>query len=360
MKILHIHTKMVSGGIEAIICGLANEMAKSQDVTVCTIFKPTESDVFYERLSPAVKKLNCGKEKFGFSIKEIFKVYQLIRKHKYEVVHIHGCFQYYFLSVLLLHRKVKFFYTIHSDAAMENLNTTSIFIGFKTFCFRKGWMKAITISSESKKSFTNLYHCDSQLISNGVPMTTPNASNPTVDQYRFSPLTKVFVHPGRISEAKNQVVLCQAFANLLKQNKDVVLLIAGMPEDKQILAEMKPYFNNRIVYLGERKDVIDLLAKADAFCLPSIWEGLPVSLLEALSVGCVPICSPVGGIVNVIQNGENGLLSKSSSLEDYTEALNRYLAYSEKDMDALKKRVKVSFEPYNIKNTAKKYIEFYK
>ena len=351
---------MVSGGIEAIICGLANEMAKLQDVTVCTIFKPTETDVFYERLIPSVKKLNCGKEKFGFSIKEIFKVYQLIRKHEYEVVHIHGCFQYYFLSVLLLHRKVKFFYTIHSDATMENLNTTSIFRGFKAFCFRKGWMKAVTISPESKKSFTDLYHCDSQLISNGVPMTTPNANNPTVAKYRFTSQTKVFVHPGRISEAKNQVVLCQAFANLLKQNKDVVLLIAGMPEDTQILAEMEPYFNDRIVYLGERKDVIDLLAKADAFCLPSIWEGLPVSLLEALSVGCVPICSPVGGIVSVIKDSENGLLAKSSSLEDYTAALNRYLDYSDKEIDAFKQRSIASFAPYNITNTAKKYIEFYK
>lgn len=48
------------------------------------------------------------------------------------------------------------------------------------------------------------------------------------------------------------------------------------------------------------------MAHCDAMCLPSIWEGLPVTLLEALSVGCIPICSNVGGIPDVIESGMNG------------------------------------------------------
>ena len=44
---------------------------------------------------------------------------------------------------------------------------------------------------------------------------------------------------------------------------------------------------------------------------------MPVTLLEALSVGCIPICSPVGGIVNVVKHGVNGLLSKDSTEEEY-------------------------------------------
>ena len=51
MKILHIHTSFTSGGIEAMICGLANEMVKTEDVSVCSIFKPKENDVFWNKLS---------------------------------------------------------------------------------------------------------------------------------------------------------------------------------------------------------------------------------------------------------------------------------------------------------------------
>lgn len=120
MKILHIHTKMVSGGIEAIVCNLVNEMSKSHDVTLCTIFQPTDDDVFYRKLDNKVKKITIGKKNFGFSIKEIWKIYRVISWGHYDVVHIHGCFQYYFLAIALLHLKVRFVYTIHSDACKEN------------------------------------------------------------------------------------------------------------------------------------------------------------------------------------------------------------------------------------------------
>ena len=51
MKILHIHPSMAGGGIEAMICGLVNEMAKVHDVTLCTIFEPKKEDVFEKKLS---------------------------------------------------------------------------------------------------------------------------------------------------------------------------------------------------------------------------------------------------------------------------------------------------------------------
>jgi glycogen synthase len=85
-----------------------------------------------------------------------------------------------------------------------------------------------------------------------------------------------------------------------------------------------------------------------------------VTLLEALAVGCVPICSPVGGIVNVIQNGENGILSKSSSFEDYLETMKDYLNLTLSDIAALNKNAKESFDPYNITKTAKHYLEYYR
>lgn len=74
------------------------------------------------------------------------------------------------------------------------------------------------------------------------------------------------------------------------------------------------------------------MAYCDAMCLPSIWEGLPVTLLEALSVGCVPICSNVGGIPDVVESGINGFLSSSSSEEDYYEAMLEYFAKLEEEI----------------------------
>ena len=52
MKILHIHPAMAGGGIEAMICGLANEMVKTHEVTVCSIFMPKPKDIFWLNCFP--------------------------------------------------------------------------------------------------------------------------------------------------------------------------------------------------------------------------------------------------------------------------------------------------------------------
>lgn len=359
MKILHIHPAMRGGGIEAMICGLANEMAKTQDVTVCSIFKPLRDDVFWNKLSPSVRKVTLGKEKPGFSVKEVFKVFNLLHKGGYDVVNIHGMFFYYALSVLLLRRKIKFFYTIHSDAVMENSGWDKRFFPLKRFCFKRGWVHPITISEASQNSFEDLYHCKSHLIYNGVSRPRENDID-IVQEYRITKSTRLFIHAGRIDTPKNQLVLCKVFKRLIDEGHDVCLLIAGSKQKEDIFEQLEPYFGDRIRYLGERHDIPQLMAQCEAMCLPSIWEGLPVTLLEALSVGCVPICSPVGGIPNVVEDGQNGILSESSSEEDYYHAMHRYLSLSDTGLESLRAKAKASFSRYDIGNTSETYLKTYR
>ena len=98
-----------------------------------------------------------------------------------------------------------------------------------------------------------------------------------------------------------------------------------------------------------------LFSYADAMCLPSIWEGLPVTLLESLSVGCIPICSPVGGIVDVVTHGYNGLLSKDSSEEQYYKVLKEYMDMSDERHKEIRNNCVESFVPYDIKQTVQQY-----
>lgn len=359
MKILHIHPSLAGGGIEAMICGLANEMAKTEDVTVCSIFEPKETDVFYKKLSEDVKKVTCHKNKEGFSIKEIIRVTNIIRKGKYDAVNMHGFMYYYMFAIVLsFFSNTRFFYTVHSSADRESYSWDTKLFKLKKFFFRKKIVCPITISHVSKDSFTRVYHCDSKLIYNGIP--TPRiGTEDVISPYRFTERTRVFIHPGRISKAKNQGVLCQVFKALIDEGEDIVLLIAGSADNTEILSAIAPLFCKRIVYLGVRSDIPQLLAQSDAMCLSSIWEGLPVTLLEAIAVGCIPICTPVGGIVNVINDGENGLLSSSSSENDYRHAIKRFLAMSDEERRMMGKRAVSSFDKYKIEHTAQEYIKHY-
>lgn len=360
MRILQIHTVMRGGGVEAMICGLANEMSKTEDVTVCSIFQPSEKDVFWNKLDSKVKKITLGKKGPSISLKPIFQIWKLLRRGDYDVVNIHGVFYYYLLSVFTLFRKIKFFYTIHSDAKMENTSREDKVFVFKKFAFKKQLIYPITISPASKQSFTDLYGIESRLINNGVVSPRILTGSDFIEQYRYTYATKVFVHPGRICLAKNQIVLCKVFERLIKEGNDVVLIIAGNIDDKEIYSQVECYFSERIVYVGERNDIPQLLAAADGFCLSSIWEGLPVSLLEAISVGCIPICTPVGGIVNVVVNGKNGLLSTDSDENSYYSTIKRFLQLSPDKLKEMKKNARESFAPYDIRETAKQYLSYYR
>ena len=363
MKILHIHPSLNDGGIESMINGLVNAQCADHDVTVCSIFEPKETNQFWTSIDSRVKRTTLHKTKEGFSLKEIWGIYNVIKNGKFDVVHVHGCFNYYFLSVILLHSKVKFFYTVHSDAFMENNRWEAKLLPLKRFCFKNKWLRPVTISGESQKSFFNLYHCESAMIPNGVPskpLDEDFIKKINLSQYRETDNTKLLINVGRVDTPKNQIVLCRCVQRMIDQGHDVVLLIAGPIARQDIYDEMSKYFSDRIVYLGAIIKAREYFSQCDVMVMPSIWEGLPVTLLEAMSVGCLPVCSPVGGIPNVVTPGKDGLLSKSSSEDDFTETLNAYFKLDEEKIKELRAEAVRTFENgYKISTTAKRYVDEY-
>lgn len=358
MRIIHFCESIsCGGGIASFVAGLSSEQAKENDVTVCTVAHSTD-DVTFDR-SVKIERLN--KQKAGFSIKFPIKIFNHLRKSDYDVVHIHSSFLYYALAIILLHRRMTFIYTVHTDAKRENSSRWDrYFIWLKRWCFKHKWLHAVTISHASKRSFDDLYNVNSQMIFNGICHNPPKDNIVDISQYRVTKNTKVFLHPGRISEAKNQIVLCKAFKRLIDEDHDVVLLIAGTIQDKIIFSEIEKYLSKRIIYIGQRSDVLELLSQADAMCLSSIWEGLPITLLEALSVGCIPICTPVGGIADVIEDNRCGILSSSTDEDAYYTALKRYLAMPLLQIEVIKRVCTEEFKKYDITETSISYIEYYK
>ena len=250
MKILHFTQDMSAGGVEAIICNLLNEMVDVvDDITLGTIYPIDKNQVYEKKLDKRVKRISLGKNGRGFSLKILIKLFFEIKNGGYDIVHIHGWFYYFVFPVLFLHNQCKFFYTIHSDAKMENTPMDLKIIRLKKFCFKKKYIFPITISMPSKQSFSDFYAMDSKLIYNGVKKCEVE----NVDErynYKITPFTKVFMHPARISSEKNQEVLVRVFDRLIKEGYDVVLLIAGAIRDKRVFCNIEKYLSDRIQYIG--------------------------------------------------------------------------------------------------------------
>ncbi|MFJ8260433.1 glycosyltransferase [Rummeliibacillus sp. NPDC094406] len=121
-----------------------------------------------------------------------------------------------------------------------------------------------------------------------------------VDNFKFDVSTRSLVRKnlgisdkfvlgniGRLSKVKNQVFLIELMEQLVKENKDVMLLLIGSGEDYRLLNSMviKKNLEQYVRFLGLRNDVNEILQAVDVFLLPSLFEGFPLSLVEAQATG---------------------------------------------------------------------------
>lgn len=360
MKIVHCNRAFFVGGIESMVLGLSNAMCVDNDVSVCSIYKPNP-DSIVKHLDARVHILDCGETDFnGKPIKGILRFCKFVKRGNFDVVHIHDYFYQFFLAILLYHKKTTFVYTLHSDAYHEGTVWDRRFIKLKKYCFQKGWLHPVSISDSVGSSFNKLYGFPSKVIYNGVAFPRENTQEKTASSYRVTPETMVFVHIGRITPAKNQVVLCRVFSRLVSEGEDVALVIAGSKENEDIFDSILPFFSERICYIGQTDYVGNLFKDASALCMPSIFEGFGLAIVEGYALGCIPICTPVGGMMNIVTDGYNGILASSVSEDDYYDAVRRFLLMSNSERDIMRDNCKKCFAGYSIDKTADEYLTYYR
>lgn len=105
---------------------------------------------------------------------------------------------------------------------------------------------------------------------------------------------------------------------------------------------------------------MDYVAAADAFILSSVVEGMPVALIESFATGTIPLVTPAGGMVDMVKDGVNGLVSRDCSAEAIREMITRFLSLSPPELDRIKAEARRSFEEYSIETCAGRYLDLYK
>jgi glycosyltransferase involved in cell wall biosynthesis len=124
---------------------------------------------------------------------------------------------------------------------------------------------------------------------------------------------------------KGHDVLLDAFARLRSDHPEVRLWLAGEgPLRQSIEARIEALgLASSVVLMGLRSDIPDLLAESDIFVLPSLWEGMPGSLLEAMASRLPVVASAVGGVPELVVSGETGYLVPARDPVRLAEALER-------------------------------------
>lgn len=366
MKILEVLFSLSSGGAERFTVDLCNELSKTDDVTLITLkdetVEPDKRNFYKSDLSNRVQYMNIGLAD-GFSLSTEWKIYQIIKNLSPDIVHLNGgnLPKFCCLAICLLNNRIKFVQTIHND--LHN----GYDCGFSRLLYNTfgRWKKyfCVALSKNNHDDFKAFYpKLNIECIVNGRAKLKATDKFDDVkrelDGFRNTGKTVLFLHVARCHSQKNQKLLVAAFNKLHEEDKDVALVIIGShfdtPEGQAILADAGP----SIHYIGIRKNIADYFMNADVFTLSSIFEGMPISLIEASLCGLPAVSTPVCGAVDLIKDGVNGMLAKDFSLTSYSSALN-YAVEHYKELRTNAENM-VADSPYTMEICAKKYRKLFK
>lgn len=365
MRILQITPSLYNGGGEIFAFQLSDALARrGHEVKLFSLAEPSADSVLAPRLKTApfefsaVRRLNGS----GLDLSIPSKIHAEVKSWKPDVVNTH--LRSLFYSGFAIQHKCKKFHTVHNMADKECSKTIRVL--YRTL-FRMNW-QPIAISDIVGQSIKNVYGLDAPKIDNGifVPDNTLVGAENFRNQLGIDSSEKLITNIGRLTSQKNQVGLLKAFASLAKEDSNLHLALVGsdplanQPYRELIdayISNLRPTIAKNIHLLGVRRDVGDILSASDVFVLSSHYEGLPLTLLEALSLGVNCVCTRAGGIPDAI-NESNGWLVDVNSHAALVNGLRSALTEkSKKRSDSARRTFEARF---SMDQCAAAYEELYR
>ena len=178
----------------------------------------------------------------------------------------------------------------------------------------------IAVSQETKQDVLKYFNIDEKKISviyNGIDLDEYNVTNDTsaLDKFGIDKTKPYVLFVGRITRQKGIIHLVNAIQYIHHDTQ--VVLCAGAPDTEDIGREMKlsveavQKSRKNVIWISEmvsKKEVIQLYSHADVFCCPSIYEPFGIINIEAMACHTAVVASSVGGIKEVVVDGESGIL----------------------------------------------------
>lgn len=303
-KILFV-VEAMGGGVFTYIVNLANELVEKYDMFIAYAIRPqTPSDfknyfdmrIHLIEVKNFVRSINLVKD-----FKALIEIKKIAQEIKPDIIHLHSSKAGVLGRLAFNGKEAILLYTPHGYSFLMENNTLinrMIFKGIEKVCARRNCMTISCSLGEHQETLKLTKRA--MYINNGINMAEIDTliNSIEVKEHPFTVFTL-----GRICGQKNP----KLFNKIAETMPELQFLWIG---DGEMRDKLKAP-NIKIVGWVERNEALKLSKNADVFLLTSLWEGLPMSLLESMYMRKLCIVSDVIGNRDVIHNGENGFICKT-------------------------------------------------
>ena len=322
----NLSKELIRQGYEVtIVCSNHDNLPDEEETEGIKVYRLPVYNIFKNRY-PIIKKNKKYKE-----------IWQKISSNNYDFIICQTRFHLTTLEGIKLskEKKLPIICLDHGSSHFTVNNKILDFLGEK-------YEHALT--NKVKKSIKNFYGVSNRCVewlkhfkieARGVIYNSIDDKIYEENKDKFYPVKKnktIITYSGRLIKEKGLYLLCAAFERLKKEYKNIELYIAG---DGPIYNDLVEKYGKNVNFLGKLafNDLISLYNSTDIFVYPSMYaEGLPTSILEAGIFNCAVIATDRGGTIEVINNGENGII-----MEENEESLYNSIKELLDNKDLIKK-----------------------
>jgi glycosyltransferase involved in cell wall biosynthesis len=359
MKILQVIQKSQFRGAEIFACQLSVELKKlGHEVDVLFLFGDKDEVLPYPLDFIHLK--GSIKNRF-WDFKAYKRLNRIIRAGKYDVVQANAADTLKYTAIS------KFLYRWKAKLVYRNANKMGDFLdSYPKKILNRFFVSQVdgvaSVSELCKVDFLKQFPSYKKPIF-FLPIGISNAAQTPYISWQQAGLTinssSVFIHVGSFVPEKNHKGLVAIFENYLQQQQDAVLLLIGEGKLKPIMEQFvrERKLDDRILFLGKRSDVLQIMPLCRALLLPSLIEGLPGVILEAMYSKTPVIAYNVGGVGEVVTDTTGFLIEKN----DEVGFLNAMLAlehFSDKEQ-LVQTAYEMVIQKYHNEVLAKSFLEAY-
>lgn len=355
MKVLQIIPCFRFGGAEIMCKNLILAQAKlGCSVTVVSLYG--EYTPIARQVEAAGVRVIYLDKKLGMDVSMFGKLTGIMRREKPDVVHTHLDVIKYATVAAKLAGIRKCVHTVHTLAHIEAEGPIQK-ITNKLF-FKLGWSVPVALSPEVQESIADFYNLDRAripVICNGVELSHCMPK----EDYEAGETVNI-LHVGRFDPPKNHEGLLRSFRLLLDRCPRCHLHLVGdgelRPSMEALAEELK--LTDSVSFHGIQENVYPYLHDADIFVLPSVYEGIPMTVIEAMGTGLPIVATKVGGVPDLLRSGENGILvpCEAAAVADALERLVRDPVLRER----IGRQAKEDSSGFSAATMARRYGEVYR